>query len=136
MKSYNQLKEFELYAANYCKRVDGETKLSGKIEKAFGLMKDVIANHSKEENDLRRDYCYTEKDLIVRSSDGKYQYTKANEKKLDNAIRQLRNKAIDIDFSSCYVMDAPVDLSHGEVESFRGIVLSEDMYSELIVKFD
>ncbi len=136
MKTYNDLKVFEFIATNYLKRHETETKLGKRIGRSFEILRPIYINIANEEGDIRRDFCYCEKDIIIRDASGNYKYTKANEKKMMDAVRALKAKELEIDFSSCFILEPPIDLVESEINAFRGIVISDTMADEMIAKLD
>lgn len=136
-KTFTEFKVYEAYASAYCTRIgEKETKLVPKINRSFRLLADVFKKQQEEEAEIRRDHCYVEKDIIIRDQFGNYKYTKANEKKMVEAIREQKEKKLEMDFTNCYVKEAPADLSENEIVAFEGIVISPEMAKELLVKFD
>ncbi len=139
MKTFIDLKNFEVYAGSYLNRNTGETKLGVRIIRAFKIISGIFIAHAEQENDIRRDFSYTEKkgeiEVIVRDANGSYIYTKASEKTMVEAIRQLKNKPVVVDFSACYILEMPEGLNESEIDAFNGIVLSPEMAEEMKNKF-
>ena len=131
--TYEKLFQFNAIAGAYLQK-EQDTKLKYAINKVAKRLTKAFENYNEMVADIKRDHCYTEKDIIVRDEKGEYKYTKENEKKMTKAVKDLINN--EIEFEPYFVLNIPEGLTEIEIESFEGIVLSPEHATELKKGFE
>lgn len=149
-KTYEQLLDFQqvgLYRLQREKEAKKETKLGACLKKMLGdpgarlkgTISDIGIDYQEKQEDIRRKYCSVDKDDNILRGDltqkntvgdttisktGPYLFTRDNDKKCANELKNLLKESVHIDAVLC--QDLPADLTEAEEICLVGFVFTDE----------